>query len=341
MHVIDMMPAAFKAVYARLPPPVPENRMTEIRLRAHGCASVTYADADGMMHNHVYPGVTVTEDELRCVLSRFCGGSIHAYDEALRRGYLTPADFPGVRIGIAGRVLCERGQIQRMQRFGSMCIRLPHRWCISATEEARLRALFMNNSTPNTDVTPFLEAPPKNRMPVPVSTLFYAPPGVGKTTLLRALIKVFSDVSGSGNGKNCAVRCAVIDTGEELCMEDFVDFSSQPGRGHGETSKYLTDYFLGYPRGVGISIATRAFSPQLLVCDEIGDDTEADEILRSQASGVPLIATAHGDNLSSLLQRPCFRRLYDHRVFMRYIRIHRIGSGFTYQIEEDCSKSEE
>ena len=77
----------------------------------------------------------------------------------------------------------------------------------------------------------------------------------------------------------------------------------------------------------------RAFSPQVIVCDEIGNDEEADAILRAQAGGVPMIATAHADSLSSLLRRPCFARLYENGVFSQYIRVYPRPGGFGFRRE--------
>ena len=85
---------------------------------------------------------------------------------------------------------------------------------------------------------------------------------------------------------------------------------------------------------MGISLATRAFAPQVILCDEIGTDAEAEEILCTQAGGVPLIASAHADTLSSLLHRPCFEALYRHCVFSQYIRLYRVGEHVSFVREE-------
>ncbi|MGM9624796.1 MAG: hypothetical protein ACI3XM_03715, partial [Eubacteriales bacterium] len=304
--LIDLMPYAFRCAYGSDPPPVPLSDQTEIRLRAHGCASVTYTDAEGVTRNHAYPSVRIDEDGLREVLARLCSGSVHAYDEALRRGYFSPADFPGVRIGAAGRVLCEHGTIVRLQKIGVLCIRLPHAYTVSAAEAMRIRGVLTRKDVPIRDEADAIRhTKPENAL---VSTLFFAPPGEGKTTLLRAVIRILSGVHTDAWGdRQPPMRAAVIDTGEELYRESPIPC--------------LADYFFGYPRGAGIAIATRAFSPEVILCDEIGDEADAEDILRTQAAGIPLIATAHADSLPELLLRPCMRRLYDNRVFRRYIRV--------------------
>lgn len=318
--LIDWMPYALRLAYESDPPPVPISDQTEIRLRAHGCASVTYTDAEGVTRNHVYPSVRVDEDGLREVLAGLCSGSVHAYDEALRRGYFSPADFPGMRIGAAGRVLCEHGEIVRLQKIGVLCIRLPHAYPVSDGEAIRIRGLLTRMDLPKRDDADAVRQS-KRTDPI-VSTLFYAPPGEGKTTLLRAVIRILSGVhTDTWKDRPPPLRVAVIDTGEELYRESPIPC--------------LADYFFGYPRGIGIAIATRAFSPEVILCDEIGDEADAEDILRTQASGIPLIATAHADSLPQLLMRPCMRRLYDNHVFRRYIRISGRRGIFHFQVEEN------
>ncbi len=132
------------------------------------------------------------------------------------------------------------------------------------------------------------------------STLIYSPPGEGKTTLLRDLASTL--------GK--AFRVAIIDTrGEIYLPEMFADT--------------LCDALVGYTRAEGIEIATRTLSPELLVCDEIGDADEAGQMLSAVNAGVPIIATAHSSSVAELMARPNIRMLHDGRVFSGYIGITR------------------
>ena len=92
----------------------------------------------------------------------------------------------------------------------------------------------------------------------------------------------------------------------------------------------LCDFLDGYPKGTGIEIATRAFSPQVLICDEIGDEAEARAIIAAQNSGVPLIATAHGTDIASIMLRPNIKLLYDAGIFRYYIGVRRDESNGKY-----------
>ena len=86
-----------------------------------------------------------------------------------------------------------------------------------------------------------------------------------------------------------------------------------------------------YPRGVGIEIAVRALNPQFIICDEIGSFAEASALLSVRNSGVPIIASAHGDDIQGLVSRPGIRELFDAGIFDSYIHLER------HEGESKCS----
>lgn len=145
--------------------------------------------------------------------------------------------------------------------------------------------------------------------------LIYSPPGVGKTTLLRSVCAKMS----SGD---LPLRVCVIDTRGEIALAL-------------EGGRYCLDVLVGYPREVGIEIATRTMSAQLIICDEIGGMQEAEAMLSAQNCGVPFVATAHGDSVRSLMKRTGIRRLHESGVFEYYVGITRAPyvTDFVYDIK--------
>ena len=137
--------------------------------------------------------------------------------------------------------------------------------------------------------------------------LIYAPPGEGKTTIIASVCAKMA-------GGEQPLRVCVVDTRGELS-------------GVLSDKSLCLDILSGYPRGLGIDIATRTMNAQLVVCDEIGDVGEAKAIISAQNSGVPFLATAHADNLSGLLKRSPLRLLHDAVVFGAYVGIKRSDSG--------------
>ena len=141
--------------------------------------------------------------------------------------------------------------------------------------------------------------------------LIYSQPGVGKTTLLRSVAYEMA------NGAS-ALRVSVIDSrGEIGCFE--------------RMKKGSIDVLTGYPKGVGIEIAARTMNAQLMICDEIGDEREIKPILYAQNCGVPLLASAHGDNIKGVLSRYGIRELHRAGIFGAYVRIQRSANGGDYK----------
>ncbi len=138
--------------------------------------------------------------------------------------------------------------------------------------------------------------------PVIKSLLIYSPPGIGKTTVLRELAVRF--------GGELSRRVALIDTRGELYIEKMF-------------SGTMCDILSGYPRAQGIEIATRTLSPEVIICDELGDAEEARQILTAQNTGVPIIASAHASSLGGLLSRPNIRMLHEAGVFSGYVGLSR------------------
>ena len=153
------------------------------------------------------------------------------------------------------------------------------------------------------------------------SVLLYSLPGVGKTTLIRDIAMRL----GSGAKR---LRVCVVDSRGEIYMKGFFEHS-------------LCDFLEGYPKGPGIEIATRALSPQVLICDEIGDEKEARAIIAAQNSGVPLIATAHGGDITSIMLRPNIKLLYDAGIFRYYIGIRRdeLNGKYTFDITDTARRT--
>lgn len=130
--------------------------------------------------------------------------------------------------------------------------------------------------------------------------LIYSSPGEGKTTALRDLAAKF------GQDR----RVCVIDTRGELFIERMFCGT-------------LCDFLIGYSKAQGIEIAVRTMSPELLICDELGDAAETQQILSTVSTGVPIIASAHAGSISELMSRPNIRMLHDGHVFSLYVGIRR------------------
>ena len=260
-----------------------EEKISELRLRACRLSSLT------LEGKNLQLSTVLTEGEMADALCAYCRGSVYAYTESMKRGYLTLGG--GCRVGLAGRGVIEDGRIVGLSEISSMSIRIPRR--VPGAEEAAYR-LF-------------------RRLGGKSGILIYAPPGVGKTTVLRELALRLS----SGKG---AMRVALVDSRGELD-------AGQLSRG------CLVDILRDHPKASGIEIAARTLSPEVILCDEIGSREDVEAILAVQAAGVPLIATAHADSLASLRREAGLPRLFSAGVFGAALGIMRDREGVYHYTE--------
>ncbi|MBQ9773181.1 MAG: AAA family ATPase [Clostridia bacterium] len=257
----------------------------EIRLHSGRYASVTSCGKS------IPTQVILDESDLRELLLRMCAGSLYAFSQTINQGYITLSG--GIRVGVCGSAAVEGGAVIGVNRISGLMIRVPHATPVSPA--------------------PILEYFCKHQRMRGV--LIYAPPGVGKTTLLRAIARDAASPALS-------IRTLVVDTREEL------HFSL-------DAPELSLDILRGYPREIGIEIAVRSMGAQLIVCDEIGGAADAQAILTAANCGVPLIASVHAADVDELLFRPFMRALHDAHVFGAYVGIGRRGNGdFSYLFTE-------
>jgi stage III sporulation protein AA len=263
-------------------------RMEEIHLRVGTGSSVT--DEGG--RNHPLRQGWGRED-MDAFLRILCDGSYYALSRGIDRGYICPGG--GIRVGLCGLAGSreEDGSLS-VQRIDALCIRLPgHFAAVGQGITERLRGYL------------------------PRGALFYSPPGVGKTTLIRALA---SELSSGAR----ALRCVLVDSRRELDDGSFRACQS-------------LDILSGYPKDEGIEIAVRTLGAQVILCDELGA-SEARAVLAATMYGVPLIATAHALHPTQLFCRPEMRMMRRAGVFAAYIGLRRAGVGedYRYDIAEEA-----
>ena len=128
------------------------------------------------------------------------------------------------------------------------------------------------------------------------SVLLCGAPKSGKTTILRDIARV----------KSKDKTVSLIDSRGELAAV----YAGVPQNNVG-----MCDILDAYSRGDGFDHAVRCLSPDLIICDEIGNENDAREILRARECGVFVTASAHCSDLESLRKRSELWKLVQSGIF--------------------------
>lgn len=143
--------------------------------------------------------------------------------------------------------------------------------------------------------------------------LICSPAGCGKTTAIRYL-------AGKIGGGESPMRVAVVD---ERCEFDLSSYSGA-----------MVDVLRGYRRAVGVEIAIRTISAEVLIVDEIGTREDSDALLGAVGAGVTVIATAHGRGAEEARKRECIKTLCDAGLFDTYAVISRENGQFFLNVSD-------
>ena len=136
--------------------------------------------------------------------------------------------------------------------------------------------------------------------------------GEGKTSLIRSL----AGLIGSGGAP---LRVVVVDERCEFDVDGYVGAH--------------VDILRGYRRALGVDIAIRTLSAEVLIVDEVSSREDSLAMLASVGAGVRVIATAHARSLADAMQRDYIRGLVMARLFDTVCVISRKNGRFSYTLE--------
>ncbi len=234
-------------------------------------------------------GEELRESELMHTLEKATGASLHSVIAEMTRGFVS---CDGVRIGICGTVTEQNGVIKGFRGYSSLSIRIPR-------EIRGALACF----TEELDKLPF------------PNTLILSPPGGGKTTALREVIRTLSD-----RGR----RVGVVDERGELAAAG----TTGPGFDLGKRSDVLSLC----PKREATMMLLRGMNEQILALDEITKSEDLSLIREIVGCGVGVLATAHAASVEELEKRALYRQMLEDRLFSRALVIRQRNGCRSYEL---------
>ncbi|MET3699197.1 stage III sporulation protein AA [Bacillus oleivorans] len=253
--------------------------MEEIRIRVGRPIEISVQGKASFL-----PYQTTMEDALH-FLDKLSHFSMYTLEEELKRGYITIEG--GHRVGLAGKVILENGQVKAIRDVASFNIRI-------AKENIGIADRWV----------PYLYKRGKW-----LHTMIIGAPQSGKTTLLRDLARFIS--SGSSDGLIEAAKVGIVDERSEIagCMNGIPQLQFGP----------RIDVLDACPKAEGMMMMIRSMSPQVLIVDEIGRTEDTIAILEAVNAGIQLIMTTHGSSYEEVLNRPALAPIMKQKMIQRFL----------------------
>lgn len=228
-----------------------------------------------LLTKDILTGYIVTKKDLMETIELITNYSPYAFENEIKSGFITING--GHRIGLAGEIVIENSKVKTIRNINSINFRIAHE--------------IKNCSV---SIIKYISKPITN-------TIIISPPGCGKTTLLRDIIRNLS----------LHYTISVVDERSEIGG----NYLGTPQNDLG----IHTDILDKCPKTEGMLILLRSMSPEIIAVDEIGTIDDANSILNITNSGVKIICTLHGENLDDIKNRTFIKTLVNQKIFKRYI----------------------
>lgn len=194
----------------------------------------------------------IKTSEILQILEKLCENSIYAYQNQICEGFLTVRG--GHRIGITGTAVTENGKILNLKYVTSLNFRVAREVINCSNHLLKEIIDSENNSIYN--------------------TLIVSPPGKGKTTMLRDIIRNISNGIEKIHFKG--MTCGVVDERGEIAAM----YKGVPQNDIG----IRTDVIENITKAKGMKMLIRSMAPEVIACDEIGSKEDVQAIRRSYDS---------------------------------------------------------
>lgn len=256
----------------------------EIRLRANKPLCIKTSKGTEVIE------YIVSQQEILQTFEKICENSVYSYRKQICDGYITIRG--GNRVGIVGSAVVDNGQVININYISSLNFRIAREKLGCSNKIIEDIVNIEQNTIYN--------------------TLIISPPGCGKTTLLRDIIRNISNGINDLNFKGKTVGI-VDERGEIAAM-----YKGIPQNDIGIRSDVIDNM----PKPEAMRILVRSMSPDVIACDEIGSIEDVKAIDYAMCSGVKGIFTAHGKDIEEVNKNSEISKLLQKKVFERIIKLN-------------------
>lgn len=264
----------------------------ELRLRAGGELTVLLPDGERNC------GIRVEQEDLETVCNLAAEFSRYAAMETLRQGFVTMKG--GCRVGFCGTVVMKDGTPAALRDFSSAAVRIARER--PGIADDLICRLFRDGQFQ--------------------STLILSPPGGGKTTLLRELVRKLSE----GEAGIQPMRIGLADERGEIAVlrQGVAQMDVGP----------RTDVLDGCPKAAAIPMLLRCINPRVIAVDEITVREDLQAMAMAANCGVGLLATIHAADTEELMRKPLYAELLQAKVFRLAVILRRDNGVRRWELEE-------
>ncbi|WP_379128785.1 stage III sporulation protein AA [Paenibacillus sp. sgz500958] len=309
-----LFPEKIRVLLRGLPMPL-LMKVEEIRVREGRPLEINYAgkyhflSVNGQLTLNTDEAYKPDREDSHRLLDLISNHSLYTMEEELRKGFIT---LPGGhRVGLAGRTVLSGGGVEHLRDITGFNVRIARE--IHGAADG---------------ILPYLLDKTRQRI---MHTLILSPPQHGKTTLLRDLARQISTGTlGIQSTRRPGLKVGIVDERSEIAgsRRGIPAFDVGP----------RTDILDGCPKAEGMMMMIRSLSPDVLVADEIGRPEDAEAVTEALHAGISVLATAHGKEVSELARRPGLSGLLEHRMFERYVILHRSEEGLVYRVLDNQNR---
>lgn len=217
-----------------------------------------------LLNDEIFLGNNITSEDMIRIIENFSNNSIYSVQNEINSGYITIKG--GHRIGISGTSVFQNNEIKNIKYISSLNIRIARE--VKGCSNYILKQILKNNKFEN--------------------TLIVSPPGCGKTTILRDMIRNLSNGFNEFRGKNISL----VDERSEIAAM----YKGMPQNDIG----IRTDVMSNLSKSIGIKMMIRSMGPQIIATDEVGGEKDFNSVNDAIYAGVKLLLTVHGNDIEDV-----------------------------------------